>query len=167
MRIVFVRVMGLLAGVVLATSTWAAGRHATVDLHGERQGADLSSNVVHIGDVPEHDFVQRVYTYRITSKNPDFQGLTSTNFAQTETTAGTGTHRGYGMWKNAAGDTIQVRFEGTQRPKAGANGQAVYDGHFEFTAGSGKFKDIHGASTYAGRITPTSQGWDATVDVDY
>jgi hypothetical protein len=167
MRIGFVRVSALLAGIMLAPASWAAARHATVDLHGERQGADLSSTVAHIGDVPEHDFVQRVYNYRITSKNADFNDLMSTNFAQTETTAGTGTHRGYGIWKNAAGDTITLKFEGTHRPVPGADGQAVYNGHFEFSGGTGKFKDIHGSSTYAGRITPTSQVWDATIDVDY
>jgi hypothetical protein len=127
-------------------------------------GKDISRTVTAIGDDADHELVQRVYSYAITSDDKDFDGMRSENFAQTDTLAGKGTHRGYAIWRSKQDDAIYIRFEGEHH---GAGGNAEYSGKAEISRGTGKFAHISGTAKYHGAITPSQQMSDVELDVSY
>jgi hypothetical protein len=140
-----------------------ASRHVVA--HTALSGKDISRSVAAIGDQADHELAQRVYSYAISSDDKDFDGLRSENFAQTDTVAGKGTHRGYAIWRNKQDDTIYIRFNGEHHP--GAGGNAEYSGDAEISGGTGKFAHISGTAKYHGAITPSQQTSDVELDVTY
>src|SRR5262245_46577554 len=93
-----------------AEPTKPAVKHVVA--HTILSGKDVPRSVATIGDQPDHELVQRVYSYGTKSDDPDFDGMRTENVAQTDTIAGKGTHRGYSIWKNNHDDAFYVRFQG-------------------------------------------------------
>lgn len=160
-------VIGVLAIALLGCATGAscAGTKKTVALHTRLDGKDLSRTTAAVNDQPGHEIMQRVYSYRVTSEDADFDGITTDNFAQTDSVDGSGTHRGYGVWHTRSGDRITARFEGEHH--AGAAGSSDFTGKVTITGGTGRFAAISGSGTYRGRTTPDGQTSDATLEVTY
>jgi len=156
-----------LTALALALPAYAESKKVT--LSAKRPLAWTTSTVVAIGDQPNHEIAQRVYSYEITSPDPDFNGFKTTNHVQADEVAGTGSHRGYAVWPLKNGDTVYVKFEGTHKTmvKDGGAWETPFEGKFEFVGGTGKYKNIKGSSTYKGKATPDGAGWEAVVDVQY
>ena len=157
---------GVAAAFLIHHSGAEPGKAATkhVVAHTVLSGKDISRTAAAIGDDPDHELVQRVYAYTITSDDKDFDGMRSENVAQTDTLAGKGTHRGYAIWRNRQDDAIYIRFDGEHH---GTGGNAEYSGKAEISRGTGKFAHISGTAKYHGAITPSRQTSDVELDVTY
>ncbi|MEO8672383.1 MAG: hypothetical protein ABI411_13790 [Tahibacter sp.] len=156
----------------------AKPRTVTLNLTGTRPLTDISSTVASVGDVPNHEIAQRVYSYVVLTAAPDsgkpakeakdFDGATTMNFAQSDSRNGAGTHNGYATWKLKSGDLIYVTFNGKHSARgAGQEDAAPFDGEFEFAGGTGKYANIKGHSSYQGKVTATGSSWEAKVMFEY
>lgn len=150
-------------------SSLAQAENKKLTVTAKRPLGEISKTVFTPGDVPNHEIAQNMYSYEITSPDPDFNGFKTTNFTQFDSIAGTGTHRGYSLWPLKNGDSVYVRFEGTHKTivKDGGAWETPFEGRFEFVSGTGKYKNIKGSSTYKGKTTPDGAAWEAAVDVQY
>jgi hypothetical protein len=143
-------------------------RTATITVTGERSGPDTDISVASVGDIPGHEIAQRIYSYALSSTDAkDFNGGTATNFAQTDTTGASGSHSGYAVWKLRNGDNVTIRFKGTHAVPSAAVAQAPYEGDFEFTGGTGKYRAIKGGARYEGVTTASGSHWKTTVKIEY
>ena len=150
--------------------TEASSGHAnqTITLTGARGAMDISTSVADVGDVPHHEVAQRVYSYTVYSADAeDFDGATSTNFAQADSINGAGTHHGYAVWKLKNGDTVTIRFDGRHEALARNGAEAPYEGEFHFTGGTGKYRHIKGHAKYRGHTSAAGGRWTATVTFEY
>lgn len=140
----------------------------TITLTGSRGAVDISSSVADVGDVPHHEVAQRVYSYTVSSADAaDFDGATTTNFAQADSIDGAGSHRGYAVWKLKSGDTVTLRFGGRHAALAHNVSEAPFDGEFQFTGGTGKYRHIKGQAKYRGKATAAGGSWTTTVTIEY
>jgi hypothetical protein len=162
-----VSLVGLLC--VLLISSVALAEDKKVSLSGKRPLGDISKTVFTPGDVPNHEMSQSMYPYEIASPDPDFNGVKTTNFTQSDSIAGTGTHRGYMLLPLKNGDSVYIRYEGSHKTiaKDGGAWETPFEGKLEFVSGTGKYKNIKGGTTYKGKTTPDGVAWDAVVDVQY
>jgi hypothetical protein len=166
------RFAACLAVIAFATTAAAAppdkapGKTKSLVVTTLLKGKDTARSTAAVGDRDDHELMQRVYSYDVASKDPDFDGARTENFAQTDSVAGNGSHRGYAVWHARNGDRVFVHFEGEHRK--GDKDETDFSGHVEFTGGTGKFAHIRGHGTYRGHITPTQQSSEATFeDVSY
>ena len=163
-------VVGLIVvGTVCACSVPAAAENKKITIAAKKRPGDIARTVVTPGDVPNHEVAQYVASYEITSPEPDFNGFKTLNYSQSDSVAGTGTHRGYAMWPLKNGDTVYIKYEGTHKTitKDGGAWESSFEGKFEFVRGTGKYENIKGASTYKGGGSPEGSMWDAVMDVQY
>src|SRR5262249_55027184 len=131
----------------------------------ELKGEDTSRATAAVGDQAGHEFMQRGFFYQIKSDDKDFNSIRTENFAQTDSIAGKGTHRGYAVWKTPRGEEIYVHFEGEHHPVDREN--TDFSGKVDVRGGTGKFAHITGSGTYRGHITPSEQTSEATIEVSY
>src|SRR5215471_5634720 len=109
-------VVGLIVvGTVCACSVPAAAENKKITIAAKKPPGDIARTVVTPGDVPNHEVAQYVASYEITSPEPDFNGFKTLNYSQSDSVAGTGTHRGYAMWPLKNGDTVYIKYEGTHK----------------------------------------------------
>jgi hypothetical protein len=104
---------------------------------------------------------------RATQKSPDpnWNNSQLIYHGVTDLVAGNGTQHGYYVNEHANGDRDCGTFEG----KVTITGdQAVIDGTFTFTSGTGKLKGIRGNGNFKGRqISPTEieMNWTGTYEI--
>ena len=160
---------GLIVVFLAFMGSLAQAENKKLTVTAKRPLGEISKMVFTPGDVPNHEIAQNMYSYEITSPDPDFNGFKTTNFTQSDSIAGTGTHRGYALWPLKNGDSVYVKFEGTHKTisKDGGAWETPFEGRFEFVSGTGKYKNIKGGSTYKGKTTPDGAAWEAAVDVQY
>ena len=166
------RWVGVLGAAVLLSSVAACAddskpvKHVVV--HTMLAGKDTSRTTATVSDVPNHEIVQRVYSYVLSSDDKDFDKMRTENFAQTDTTDGKGTHTGgYAIWKNAQGDQIFMQFSGEHHADSASAQNAAFSGKFTVRGGTGKFSGISGDGSYKGSITPTGQSSEVLLDARY
>jgi hypothetical protein len=131
-------------------------------------GPPISRTVVSPGDDPKHELVLLIRRDTTTSSDPDHNETEQIVYEQTDSVAGTGTHRSYfrRLFKN--GDTDYGPFEGTHKTtfKEDGSWEATWEGTFKVTGGTGKFKNTKGAGTYRGKATAqgASTEWEGEVE---
>ena len=99
------------------------------------------------------------------SPDPNWNNSQLIYHGVTDLVAGTGTQHGYYVNEHADGDRDCGAFEGKVTM---AGDQAMIDGTFTFTSGTGKLKGIRGNGNFKGRqISPTEieMTWNGTYEV--
>jgi len=171
MNVKMLAVTGLLAAGLLSLGCAVSADNSKplkhVIVHTSLVGKDASRTTAAVNDVSNHEIVQRVYSYKLSSDDKDFNGMRTDNFAQTDTTDGEGTHAGYAIWKNSAGDSIYSKFSGEHHVASGNAEDSEFTGTFVVRGGTGKFREITGQGTYKGRITPSGQSSEVLLDARY
>ena len=161
----FLVVTFLLLACAASAGDSKALKHVVV--HTMLAGKDISRTTATIGDAPNHEIAQRVYSYTLRSDDKDFDNMRTENFAHTDTTDGKGTHTGYAIWKNAQGESIFLQFSGEHHVDPGHADNAAFSGKFDVRGGTGKFARISGQGTYKGQITPKEQTSEVLLDTSY
>jgi len=88
--------------------------------------------------------VQATDRLRLTSNNPEFDGIEVTDYEQHDQTGGTGTHRGYAVFVLRSGEKLWVKYEGVHYTA----GESRFQGVFHFISGTGKYSAIHGGGPF-------------------
>lgn len=130
---------------------------------------ELSNLVTNIGDVPEHQLTHYVRISSINYSDPDFGPSENLEYGQSDHIHGSGSHRGYSDVHFKNGDTIYNKWEGTHQTtvKEGGAWETNYEGKFEATGGTGKFKNIKGGGIYKGAITEKGITEEGEYEVEY
>jgi hypothetical protein len=158
--------------VVLAAFAWSFSAQAAEKKKfsgTNHEPQTISQTVVSPGDVPKHELVLNVRRYATTSSDPEWNETEEMNYGQSDQVAGTGTHRGYFRRFHKNGDTTYGTYEGTHQTTVKADGswEAISEGKWQFTGGTGKFKHIKGSGTYRGKATAQGRSTDWEGEVEY
>jgi hypothetical protein len=166
-KIGVVSLMVVFAIISLSFLTQAEKKKITIS--GKRPLGYISETNTYPGDVSGHQLSQTVYSYDITSSDPDFNGIKTRNQSQVDSIAGKGTFKEYLVYFHKSGDESYVKYEGTftTNAKEGGAWETPYEGKSEFTGGTGKFKNIKGSGTFKGKVTPEGSAWDWEGEVEY
>ena len=83
--------------------------------------------------------------------------------------AGSGTIVGYWTDVTKAGDKIFGKHRSTPKTdiKAGGSWEMTFSGEWEATGGTGKFENIKGKGTFAGKGTPEGISWNWEGSFDF
>ena len=77
--------------------------------------ANISKTTVYLEDKPKHVLTQDIELRTLISSNPDFNNLDVRNYGQSDSIAGTGSHRGYSFYYHKNGDKAFTKWEGTHK----------------------------------------------------
>ena len=123
------------------------------------------------GDDPKHELVVlAIYRATTTSSDPDINETEITTYEQSDSVAGTGTHRGYFIRHYKNGDTDYGTYEGpfkTTFKEDGSWETTTWEGTWKVTGGTGKFKNIKGSGTYRGKATAQEAFTESEGEVEY
>lgn len=130
---------------------------------------DISRNDLSPGDNPKHKMTQRVRIDIIKYSDPDFGSSEDWVYGQSDSYAGTGTHRGYTISNYENGDQTYQKWEGTHKTTIKENGgwESKYEGTYQFFGGTGKFENIKGNGVYRGTVTPKGLTEEGEATVEY
>ncbi len=129
--------------ICLLSSAYAEKMKMTGNNKSERI---ISESIATPGDSPGHILMQTVTMSNTTSSNPEWNNILMVDYQQADQMGEKGTHVGYGYHKHKSGDQTFFKYYGTQT--AGAGDKMSFQGKFEWTGGTGKFKNIKGGGTY-------------------
>jgi hypothetical protein len=132
----------------------------------------ISKTTLYLGDVPHHELSQEVrkQIYTPTEKPPDWDVAEEVvAYEQSDSVAGSGSHRWYGINRLKSGDERYEKGEGTHTTtvKAGGAWETTFEGKFEWIGGTGKYKNIKGGGTYKGKATAEATSFDWEMEVEY
>ena len=122
------------------------------------------------GDDPKHELVAlQIRRDTTTSPDPEWNETEQTIYEQSDSVAGTGTHRGYYVRRHKNGDIDYGPFEGTHKSTFKEDGsflEATWEGTWKVNGGTGKFKNIKGSGTYRGKATAQESinEWEAEAE---
>ena len=121
----------------------------------------LSESTATIPDKPGHILRQRTWIFKSTSSSARLGDAWNTYVSQGEVVGRDITYKGYGTSHFANGDVAYFALEGTSKvtPKEPGAFEAVDQGKFEWTGGTGKH-DVKGPGTYTCNFTQSSGGCD-------
>ncbi len=142
----------VLAGLFLGLSGHAGEKKEIAGT--DKQARIISETVIHATDRPNHHLAQRVMMIHSTeSTDPDFNNLVVTQYEQSDSVKGSGSHKGYRIHRHENGDESYVQYEGTHTldVKEGGTHELRFNGTWQATGGKGKFANITGSGTYQGR----------------
>jgi len=133
------------------------------------QGPPISRTSVSPGDDPKHELVLTVLRGTTTSPDPDWNENEIMIYGQADQVAGTGTDRGYFRRFHKNGDTTYGPVEGMHKATVNADGswESISEGTWQFTGGTGKFKNIKGSGTFRGKATAQGASIDWEGEVEY
>ena len=104
-----------------------------------------------------------------TSPDPDYNDSQLLVYGQSDSVAGSGSHRGYNkrIFKN--GDETYGKYEGTHKrtSKEGGAWEEISAGKWQVIGGTGKFKNIKGSGTYKGKRTAEGGTTEFEGEVEY
>ena len=131
--------------------------------------ANISKTTIYLEDKPKHELTQDVSLRTLTSSNPDFNNMEVMNYGQSDSIAGTGSHRGYSFYYNKNGDKAYTKWEGTHKTtlKEDKSWETNVGGNIEFVGGKGMFNDIKGGGTYKCNFSAKGGGCEAEVEAEY
>lgn len=134
-----------------------------------KKATTISRNDVYPEDVPEHQISQHVRKASITFSDPDFGSSEDLEYGQSDTIAGNGSHRGYSVNTYKNGDKTYDKWEGTHKTivKEGGAWETNVEGKFQYTGGTGKFKNIKGGGAYKGTITAKGENQEGEFEAEY
>ena len=162
-------VVGVIAAFVVISLSFSAQAAEKKKITGtNKQGPLISHTVVSPGDDPKHELTLTIRRDTTTSSDPDHNETEVMQYEQSDSVAGTGTHRGYfrRLFKN--GDTDYGPIEGTHKTTVKEDGsfETTWEGTWKVTGGTGKFKNIKGSGTYRGKATAqgASTEWEGEVE---
>ena len=163
-------VVGVIAAFVVVSLSFSAQAAEKKRIMGtDKEGPPISRTVVSPGDDPKHELALTIHRdITTTSSDPDWNETEVMVYGQSDSVAGTGTHRGYTrrLFKN--GDTYYTSYEGTHKTTVKEDGsrETTWEGTNKITGGTGKFKDIKGSGTYRGKGTAqgASSEWEGEVE---
>ena len=129
----------------------------------------ISSTTVYLSDVPRHELAQGVRIDTALSPDPDFNEIEVLNYGQSDQVAGSGAHKGYRIMLHKNGEESYLKFEGTHKTsvKEGGAWEVSFEGTYEHTGGTGKFKNIKGSGTYTGKTTAAGVTGEYKGEVEY
>ena len=153
-------VVGVIAAFVVVSLSFSAQAAEKKKVMGtNKQGPWISRTFVPPGpgDDPKHELVAlQIRRDTTTSPDPDLNGTEQIVYDQSDSVAGTGTHRGYYFRFYKNGDTEYGTYEGTHKSTFKEDGsflEATWQGTYKITGGTGKFKNVKGGGTYRGKAT--------------
>jgi hypothetical protein len=165
-------VVGVIVAFVVVSLSFSAQAAEKKKIMGtNKEGPYISRTVVPPGpgDDPKHELVAlAIRRDTTTSSDPDHDGTEQIVYNQSDSVAGTGTHRGYfrRVFKN--GDIDYGPYEGTHKTTVKEDGswETTWEGTWKVTGGTGKFKNIKGGGTYRGKATAegASEEWEGEVE---
>jgi hypothetical protein len=131
--------------------------------------ANISKTTVYLEDKPKHKLTQDIELRTLISSNPDFNNLEVKHYGQSDSIAGTGSHRGYSFYYNKNGDKAYTKWEGTHKTtlKEDKSWETNVRGNIEFVGGTGMFNKIKGGGTYTCFDTAEGGGCKAEVEAEY
>ncbi|MDM8540901.1 hypothetical protein QUF90_07415 [Desulfococcaceae bacterium HSG9] len=129
----------------------------------------ISKENIYPSDVPKHKISQSVKISNNTYSDPDFGSSENWSYGQSDSVAGSGTHRGYTVSKFKNGDKTYAKWEGTHKItfKEGGDWEVNIKGDFQWTGGTGKFKNIKGGGVYKGKVTAKGETQEGEFEVEY
>jgi hypothetical protein len=125
----------------------------------------VSQDMVTPGDAPGHMMMQTVTMSMTTSSNEDWKNTTMMDCQHLDQSGDKGKHEGYGYHSHKGGDQAFFKYMGTQQ--SAGEGKMAMEGKFEWTGGTGKFKNIKGGGTYTCTGSPTHSACDWKGEVEY
>src|SRR6516162_2086997 len=152
-------IFGVIAAFVAVSLSFSAQAAEKKKVMGtDKQGPTISRTVVPPGpgDAPKHELVAlQIRRDTTTSPDPDLNGSEVIAYDQSDSVAGTGTHRGYFVRHYKNGDIDYGTYEGTVKTTVKEDGswESTWEGTLKVTGGTGKFKNIKGSGTYRGKAT--------------
>ena len=162
-------VVGVIAAFVVVSLSFSAQAGEKKKITGTNKvGPLISRTVVNPLEDPKHELATMIRRDTTTSSEPDWDGAEEIVYDQSDSVAGTGTHRGYTrrLFKN--GDTVYGSYEGTHKTTVKEDGswETTWEGTYKVTGGTGKFKNTKGAGTYRGKATAqgSSTEWEGEVE---
>jgi hypothetical protein len=163
-------VVGVIAAFVVVSLSFSAQAAEKKRIKGtDKGGPPISRTVVSPGDDPKHELAMTIHRDTTTSSDPDWDGTEVMVYDQSDSVAGTGTHRGYTrrLFKN--GDTDYGSFEGTHKTTVKEDGslETTWEGTWKATGGTGKFKNVKGGGTYRGKVTAEGAFTEWESEVEY
>jgi hypothetical protein len=168
LRRAVVGVIAALVVVCLSFSAQAAEKKKIIGTN-KQAGPLISRTVVSPGDDPKHEWVMQISRNTTTSSDPDHNGTELMDYGQSDSVAGTGTHRSFfrRLFKN--GDTYSGTSEGTHKTTVKEDGsrETTWEGTWKVNGGSGKFKNSKGDGTYRGKRTAEGAvtEWEGEVEL--
>ena len=129
----------------------------------------ISREDVYPSDVPKHKISQFVEISTNTYSDSDFGTSDNWTYGHSDSVAGNGTHRGYSVSKFKNGDKVYAKWEGTHKItfKEGGVWEVNTEGKFQWTGGTGKFKNIKGGGVYKGTVTAKGQTSEGEFEAEY
>jgi hypothetical protein len=165
-------VVGVIATLVVVSLSFSAQAGEKKKVMGTNKiGPPIFRTVVSPpGDDPKHELVGLlIYRQTTTSSDPDWDGTEEIIYEQSDSVAGTGTHRGYFRRLHKNGDATWGSYEGMHKAtvKEDGSSEPTWEGTYKVTGGTGKFKDIKGEGTYRGKVTAQGASTDWEGEVEY
>ena len=166
-------IFGVIAAFVAVSLSFSAQAAEKKKVMGtNKQGPWISRTFVPPGpgDDPNHELVVlAIRRDTTTSPDPDLNGTEQIVYDQSDSVAGTGTHRGYFVRHYKNGDTEYGTYEGTHKSTFKEDGswlETTWEGTYKVIGGTGKFKNIKGSGTYRGKATAegASTEWEGEVE---
>jgi len=100
---------------------------------------------------PNRELAQVSRVWRVSSKNPVFNGIDETVYMHLDHLNGTGTHTGYWILELKDGEKLRAKFEGVHYTVTrSGHWETVFQGVFRFISGTGKYEAIRGGGYYHG-----------------
>jgi len=125
----------------------------------------ISQTIATPGDKAGHVMIQTVTMSKTTSSNTEWNDVMMVDYQHLDQFEAGGNHMGYGYHKHKNGDTTYFKYSGTQKPAG--EGAMSLEGKYEWTGGTGKFKNIKGGGAYTCKGTTTHNSCDWQGDVEY
>ena len=164
-------VVGVIAAFVVVSLSFSAQAGEKKKITGTNKvGPVISRTVVFPLEDPKHELATMVRRDTTTSSDPDHNETEVMQYEQSDSVAGTGTHRGYFRRLHENGDIDYGSYEGTHKTSFKEDGSweaTTWEGTWKSLGGTGKFKDIKGGGTYRGKATAEGAATEFEGEVEY
>jgi hypothetical protein len=132
------------------------------NMTGHFTGRSTMQTVFSLHDTTDHELSIMEVRGVHTTSDENWNGVKMTYWGTADVIEGCGPERGYYVEDHANGDRDYGMFEGTL---SNATGQAIIEGTYKYTNGTGKFAGISGGGKFKGRlISPTEieMSWEGS-----
>lgn len=126
----------------------------------------ITRSIMPLIDADNHEVGQEVVLSEIKFSHPAFKVKQEWVYSQFDFVGGSGPHRGIFVDVHEDGSQTFGTFEGGQKTVSNADGSwsSTWEGTYEYTGGTGKFKNIKGQGRYKGSISSSTEfreeGWE-------
>lgn len=115
----------------------------------------LTKSVFTVDDAAKHEITQEVGLGDLEFSSSDFRVKEEWTYTQSDLIGGSGTQRGYFLDTHQDGSRDYGTFEGTIESISKPDGswEAIWEGTYQYTGGSGRYKNIRGNGKYKGKAS--------------